>query len=216
MTWLRLDDGFAQHPKLEGWTGTQKWALIELFLYCARHKTEGYVPSDLALLPRAVTAGVLIRAETSGLLDREEDGTLVIHDWKKYNPSDVTAAERMRRHRERNATRNGPVTPAVTSRARIPSRPKREVLSKEPLSRERVRNPIWDALVEVFGEPSTDSARSLRGKVCSSLTRAGATHDEILSRARSWGKHFDDATLTETALEKHWDKLGRAPLRASR
>jgi hypothetical protein len=120
MAWLRIDDGFAQHPKLEGWTSAQKWALIELFSYCARHRTEGSVPADLALLPRAVTAKVLTLAEESGLLDRDEYGGLEVHDWKTYNPSDVTAADRMKRMRERNAKRNGPVSPSVTSRARDP------------------------------------------------------------------------------------------------
>lgn len=127
MAWLRIDDGFAQHPKLEGWSTAQKWALVELFCYCARHKTEGHVPSDLSLLPRGVTAKVLALAEDSGLLDRDEYGGLVVHDWGTYNPSDVTAAERMRKMRERNANRNaernGSVTPSVTSRARLPSRP---------------------------------------------------------------------------------------------
>jgi hypothetical protein len=127
MAWLRIDDGFAQHPKLDGWTPAQKWALIELFCYCARHKTEGHVPSDLALLPRAVTAKVLTLAEDSGLLDRDEYDGLVIHDWSTYNPSDVTAADRMKRMRERNANRNkgrnGDVSPSVTSRTRLPSRP---------------------------------------------------------------------------------------------
>lgn len=100
--------------------------------------------------------------------------------------------------------------------------PSREEPLKEP-SEElasprngRQRNPVWDALTEVFGEPSTDTARTLRGKICSSLTRAGATPDELVTRAKSWPRHFEDATLTETALEKHWDKLGRPPLRVSR
>jgi len=77
----------------------------------------------------------------------------------------------------------------------------------------RVKNPVWEALSEVFGEPTTRTSQRLRGKICSSLAHAGATHDEILKRARSWPRHFDDATLTETALEKHWDVLGRKPLR---
>jgi helix-turn-helix protein len=77
----------------------------------------------------------------------------------------------------------------------------------------RAKNLIWEALSEVFGEPTTRTSQRLRGKVCSSLAHAGATHEEILKRARSWPRHFDDATLTETALEKHWDVLGRKPLR---
>lgn len=78
---------------------------------------------------------------------------------------------------------------------------------------ERPRNLIWDALTQVFGEATTESSRSRRGKVCRSLTAARASPEEIIQRARSWPRHFDDATLTETALEKHWDVLGRPPLR---
>lgn len=80
----------------------------------------------------------------------------------------------------------------------------------------RPRNEVWDALVYVFGEPETETRRRLRGKVCRSLAGAGATYDEIVKRAKVWPRHFDDATLTETALEKHWDALGRKPLRAGR
>ncbi len=78
------------------------------------------------------------------------------------------------------------------------------------------QNPIWDALTQVFGEATTETARSRRGKVCRSLAAAGANPDEIVRRARSWPRHFDDATLTELALEKHWDVLGRKPLRVTR
>ena len=131
MAWLRLDDGFPQHPKLDGWTSAQKWALVELFAYCARHRTEGHVPSDLSLLPRGVTTKVIMLAEDCGILERSEQGDLTVHDWNVYNPSDATAAERMKRMRERNASRNAKRNEgsnadrnaAVTSRARLPSRP---------------------------------------------------------------------------------------------
>lgn len=76
-----------------------------------------------------------------------------------------------------------------------------------------VPNPIWDALTEIFGEATTETARSRRGKVCRSLKNARASPEEIIRRARAWPKHFENATLTELALEKHWDVLGRPPLR---
>lgn len=77
----------------------------------------------------------------------------------------------------------------------------------------RPRNELWDALTEIFGEPATKSAQTLRGKVYNSLAAAGAKPDEVLARARSWPKHFDNATLTEAALEKHWHTLARPPMR---
>lgn len=85
-----------------------------------------------------------------------------------------------------------------------------ELLAAAP----RKRNEIWDALTHMFGEPTTPSAVKLRGKVTQELKSAQATADEILARGKRWPLHFDNATLTETALMKHWDRLGRKPLRA--
>lgn len=79
----------------------------------------------------------------------------------------------------------------------------------------RDRNEVWDVLADLFGEPTTDGNRKLRGKLVSSLRRAGATYDEVTARVSRWPFHFPDATLTETALEKHWDRLGRMPMRAT-
>jgi len=80
----------------------------------------------------------------------------------------------------------------------------------------RARNPLWDTLTTIFGEPSTRSAQKVRGKVLSSLTAAGASPEEMLKRARKWPNYFPDAVMTDLALEKHWDTLGRPPLRRTR
>lgn len=77
------------------------------------------------------------------------------------------------------------------------------------------RNEVWDALSDVFGEPETTTARSLRGKLVKSLKSAGASYDDIVTRVQAWPMHFPDATLTDTAFEKHYTTLGRTPLRAS-
>jgi hypothetical protein len=79
----------------------------------------------------------------------------------------------------------------------------------------RKRDEVWDAMADVFGEPETTTARSLRGKLVKSLKAAGATYDDIVTRVQAWPMHFPDATLTETAFEKHYTTLGRPPLRAS-
>lgn len=78
----------------------------------------------------------------------------------------------------------------------------------------RSRNEIWDTLEHIFGRPTTESARSCRGKIVRSLQKAGASPDEIIKRAKRWPHYFGDAILTDTALERHWDVLGRPPLRA--
>ena len=102
MSWLRLDDRFTSHPKFAGWTPAEKWAWLEVLEYCARYKTNGLVPDDLALLPRSVTPKLLQRAENVGFLERNGNG-LEVHDWPEYNPpKDPTNAERQQRWRDRN------------------------------------------------------------------------------------------------------------------
>jgi hypothetical protein len=156
----------------------------------------------------------------SGLWDEAEAGAVRIHDWDDHN---LKRDERREKDRERKRALRRAERPQDSPQERPQERRTlkevKEVKVEEPngsSEKVRERNPIWDALVEVFGEPSTDTARTLRGKVCSSLTRAGATPEEVVRRAKSWPRHFDTATLTETALEKHWDALGRAPMRVGR
>jgi hypothetical protein len=70
-------------------------------------------------------------------------------------------------------------------------------------------------LVALFGEPTTETNRTNRGRIVRSLKQAGATPEEIAARVASWPDHFEEATLTENALEVHWDRLGRPPARAT-
>lgn len=74
-------------------------------------------------------------------------------------------------------------------------------------------NAIWDTLTDIFGPVTTRTNEQLRGRVVQSLAAAGATPDEIIRRAKAWPAHFDSATLTAPALEKHWDTLNQKPLR---
>jgi len=75
------------------------------------------------------------------------------------------------------------------------------------------RDEVWDALTDIFGPALTRTAEQHRGKLVASLAEAGATRDEIFARAKRWPLHFENATLTAAALEKHWDTLNRKPLR---
>lgn len=91
-----------------------------------------------------------------------------------------------------------------------------EVTTAPAAKNGRPRNEIWDALAEVFGEPTTPSATRVRGKVAAELAVAGATPSGIIQRARTWPQHFENATLTDLAFAKHYDTLGRKPLRRQR
>lgn len=91
--------------------------------------------------------------------------------------------------------------------AAAPRQPSNGKVSKEQ------RDRIWDTLTDIFGPVTVKSKEQLRGKWVKELADAGATPDEMIRRAKSWPNHFDGATLTESALVKWWDTLGRKPLR---
>ncbi len=93
MAWLRVDDGFTKHPKFEGWPPAQRWAWLEVMEYCARYSTKGRIPTDVTILPRAVTAALLRKAEASGWCSRGDDEALWINDWEDFNPPRQTSSE---------------------------------------------------------------------------------------------------------------------------
>jgi hypothetical protein len=182
MSWLRLDDGFAQHPKFEGWSSAQKWALIELFCYCAAHKTDGLVPDDLALLPRGVTRSLLAFAESSGFLDRDAENHLTIHDWEQYNPKDATNAQRQERWRARRRNRLSGVTRSVTETVTeaLPTRARDPVPSPTP--------------EELVGKQAVLSYAEDESSYEPGLPASNGTNDEGL---RPIGEYLDDLIARE-------------------
>ncbi len=95
---------------------------------------------------------------------------------------------------------------------RIPSGELEEEPSEEePLNKNhslaaKPRNPTWDTLVELFGEP-TDKRRSLYGRVTKYLTDQEATPDLIRERATRIVTDWGPEKLTITSLETHWSRF---------
>jgi len=80
-------------------------------------------------------------------------------------------------------------------------------LAATPLARTD-RDSVWDALDAIFGKPGTRTARSLRGRIVSSLLEAEATPEQIAAAPAAYHARMPAGTmLTETALEKHWSLL---------
>ncbi len=96
MTWVRLDDGFAEHPKMEA-VGPLGMALqVAALCYCARHLTDGHLPASKVprLLDLPQWRKVVATLEREGVWDATEDGW-VIHDYLAFQPSrDSVEAER--------------------------------------------------------------------------------------------------------------------------
>jgi hypothetical protein len=111
MTWVRIDDGFPEHPKMLGLSDAAFRLHIHALCYCARALTDGFIPvSWLANGKHRKAAQSLVAA---GLWHDAPDG-FRIHDYLEYQPSrfDVQqtraeAAARMKRAREVRANKLG-------------------------------------------------------------------------------------------------------------
>lgn len=119
MSWLRVDDGFANHPKIARLTDRELRIWIRTLCYCARYENpavdDATMSEVVGLKPATVQAFV-----SAGLLD-VVSGRIEVHDWHEYQPKDKTGAERQKRWRERNARVTTDVTDDALPRP-VPSR----------------------------------------------------------------------------------------------
>lgn len=98
------------------------------------------------------------------------------------------------------------------------------------LASDKPTNQVWDAFSDLFGEPTNSKAEKRRGANVNPVIDSIATttnqsrteartnprsYDFVAERASAWPLHFDTATITEEALMKHWETLGRPPMRAT-
>jgi hypothetical protein len=86
MTWARLEDTFAEHPKIAGLSDSAFRLHVTAICYAARFNTDGELsPSAVRVIRgQARQIGQLVDA---GVWDDAGGGTYVIHDFLEYNPS---------------------------------------------------------------------------------------------------------------------------------
>jgi hypothetical protein len=109
VTWLRVDDGFANHPKVAQLSDKDFRVWMRTLCYCARYQDPS-VDAATAAEVTGLTPAAIRRFSAIGLLD-EMGGMHEIHDWTNYIPKDMTGADRQARWRARHPIhRNGSVT----------------------------------------------------------------------------------------------------------
>jgi hypothetical protein len=117
MTWVQIDDGMADHPKIMSLSHGAFRLQIEGLCFANRNLTDGHVPRLAAHRHGKRYAAELVAA---GVWDAV-DGGYMIHDYAEYQPSKAEVLERRaetaervrnwRRNKRRNAASNS-VTPA--------------------------------------------------------------------------------------------------------
>jgi hypothetical protein len=84
VTWVRLDDGMSDHPKIAALSNAALGAMVRALCYCARNLTDGFVPA--AAMHRLSSAGERRELIAGGVLD-EVEGGYQVHDYLDYQPS---------------------------------------------------------------------------------------------------------------------------------
>lgn len=197
-------------------SGTRKVVLLALADRCNKDTLVcrpriATLAKDCDLSERAVRLALDYLCDDLQLIKRErrraKDGSFRGYDYI-FPPVAV--------HAQPAAPRAGsPAAPRAGHEPEVDLEPEETPLAAAP----RKRNETWDALTALFGEATTRTSQTLRGKICRSLNQAGATPSEINARAKRWRHVFPNAQLTEAALDKHWPLLqppAPKPARAER
>ena len=132
MGWVRLDDNFADHPKVIGLSDTAFRLYIEALCYSNRQLTDGYIPMAVYLkMSKNDDADYLIEA---GLWEEVPSG-YAIRSYDEYQPlrenieqKREQARERLRRFREKRVG-NADETPPPTQPN--PTQPNKDIKIKD-------------------------------------------------------------------------------------
>ena len=107
MSYVRIEDDFADHPKVRKLDKTAFIVHVWALCHCGRHLTDGFVALEaLAGCPWVSKRSALTRAlghlEGAGLWERE-DGGFRIHDYLKFNPTRAEVLKKRQLKTERQA-----------------------------------------------------------------------------------------------------------------
>jgi hypothetical protein len=97
VTWVKLDDHFADHPKIVGLSDAAYRAYVDGLCYCARHLTDGAIPLAVVKVVARGRGRVILELEANGLWDQNGKGVNV-HDYLEFqlSRSEVEAARLQR------------------------------------------------------------------------------------------------------------------------
>ena len=102
MVWVRIDDGFMEHPKVTALTPREFQVVMRALCYAGRRRDPHIAATTLQLLLARKTDPE--RFVALGLWDLNGDGW-VIHDWTEYQAATSTERVRDWRRGKQNETK---------------------------------------------------------------------------------------------------------------
>lgn len=110
MSWLRIDDGFAEHPKIQSVSERARWMHIVALCYSARNLNDGILTAQAVKVVAAIVdkpcraaTNELVRA---GLWLKLPHGGYQIKDYLEWNP-DAETVKRLRKERQEAGRKGG-------------------------------------------------------------------------------------------------------------
>lgn len=115
MAWIKIDDAFADHPKVIGLSDKAFRTHIEGLCYSGRYLTDGFIPMIVASRMVNNDMAILVELSNAGLwLEDLPNNGFQIHDYLAHQTSKEqveekrkSLRERQKRYRERHANNNG-------------------------------------------------------------------------------------------------------------
>ena len=104
--WIRLDDTFWTHPKLERLSDRAYRLYLRSIGYAAQHLTDGVI-DQTALRTLGAARKTCEELVTSGCWDIVPDGGYVVHDYLDFNPSREQVMDRRRKEADKKARQRG-------------------------------------------------------------------------------------------------------------
>ena len=191
MGWVRLDDRFPDHPKVEAISDRAFRLHIRGLCYCSKYLTDGRVPRAVAKrLGSLKSLGELMAA---ALWSDEKDG-YSIHDYLEYNPSKAEADARSIARRNAANTRWSNASSIQLALGEDKDRSKRE---QEWFSR------FWTAYPKRAQE---GACRSLFRTI---LDDEGADAEAIIAGAEAYARSVKGKELGWIAAPLNWLRDGR-------
>jgi hypothetical protein len=115
MAWVKIDDQFADHPKIIAVGPLAAWLYVCGLTYCGRYLTDGFIPEGQTrkLADVENPSELVAKLVATGLWVATEDG-YIVHDYLEYNP---TAEEvKATRQSRSNAGRKGGIASGESKR----------------------------------------------------------------------------------------------------
>lgn len=135
MPWVKLDEGFPEHPKVLAIGGDAAWLHVCALAYCNRNLTDGFIPEYILdrLSDRKRPIQLAAKLVAVGMWEPSKGGWR-IHDYLEYQASKAKveeerakARQRMARNRqgspEHSPEQGGDVRPNNSVRSLYPTRP---------------------------------------------------------------------------------------------